>query len=78
MWALCIFYYYAAAVMHLHNIVRPTLGLQVFCLDVIPTFQSEKKYLAPLQPSSEEQYWDSTGATERSELLLHHVLCTLR
>lgn len=60
--------------LRLHNIVRPTLGLQLFCLDVISRFYNEKKYLASLQPSSEKQCWDPTRATERSSLLLHHIL----
>lgn len=54
------FFYHAATVIHLHNkcIGRPTLGLQLCCLDVIPTFKSKKKkkkYRASLQPPSEEQ-----------------------
>lgn len=40
--AFFYYYYVVAAVVHLHNIVRPTSGLECFCLDVIPTFESEK------------------------------------
>ena len=53
-WALCFFFFLyaaAAAVIHLHNIVRPTLGLQLFCLDVIPTFQSGKKKVPGISPA---------------------------
>lgn len=53
MWVLCFFYYAAAVVIHLRNIEKLTLGLQLLFWMSFQPFKMQK-YLASLQPPSEE------------------------